>query len=320
MLAIKNAKTPTLVIHSQRDYRLDVSEGLQLFTALQLLNVPSKFLYFPDEGHWVLKPQNSRLWYETVGDWCDRWTKTNLYAEGGPESSVKAGGARRSVPDTRMGVSRPVEMNEAQPSGETPATGPTAPSPSKPAPVIRKKPGTTAEPHSSPEGAPPPSEVSFVSSGSRPDVPPAARADVPPSAVKSGAPFLIAISAPSDEVSMGGDARIVITLRNLAEHEIRFPHRPGADSPEFSYKIVVRNAAGKAVDLTPYGREAQERQGAEGRTVEYVQPGGSVVLTAHLGKLVNLKKPGEYRVKVSRKDPTSGMVVESNEIAVDVVP
>jgi dipeptidyl aminopeptidase/acylaminoacyl peptidase len=80
MLSIKNAKTPTLVIHSQRDYRLDVSEGLQLFTALQRLNVPSKMLYFPDEGHWVLKPQNSKLWYETVGDWCDRWTKTGAYA------------------------------------------------------------------------------------------------------------------------------------------------------------------------------------------------------------------------------------------------
>jgi dipeptidyl aminopeptidase/acylaminoacyl peptidase len=80
MLAIKNAKTPTLVIHSQRDYRLDLSEGLQLFTALQLRGVPSKFLYFPDEGHWVLKPQNSQLWYETVNDWVDRWTHTNHYA------------------------------------------------------------------------------------------------------------------------------------------------------------------------------------------------------------------------------------------------
>jgi dipeptidyl aminopeptidase/acylaminoacyl peptidase len=82
MLSIKNAKTPTLVIHSQRDYRLDVSEGFQLFTALQRLNVPSRMLYFPDEGHWVLKPQNSKLWYETVGDWCDRWTKTGVYAAG----------------------------------------------------------------------------------------------------------------------------------------------------------------------------------------------------------------------------------------------
>jgi dipeptidyl aminopeptidase/acylaminoacyl peptidase len=74
MMFIRNAKTPTLVVHGQRDYRLDVSEGMQLFTALQLLGVPSKMLYFPDEGHWVLKPQNSELWYRTVNDWCDRWT------------------------------------------------------------------------------------------------------------------------------------------------------------------------------------------------------------------------------------------------------
>jgi dipeptidyl aminopeptidase/acylaminoacyl peptidase len=71
----KNFKTPTLVIHGQRDYRLDVSEGLQLFTTLQMEGVPSKMLYFPDEGHWVLKPQNSQLWYKTVNDWVDQWTK-----------------------------------------------------------------------------------------------------------------------------------------------------------------------------------------------------------------------------------------------------
>jgi dipeptidyl aminopeptidase/acylaminoacyl peptidase len=68
-------KTPTLVIHGQNDYRLDVSEGFQLFTTLQRLKVPSKMLYFPDEGHWVLKPQNSRLWYQTVNDWVDHWCK-----------------------------------------------------------------------------------------------------------------------------------------------------------------------------------------------------------------------------------------------------
>jgi len=73
--AAKNFKTPTLVIHSQLDYRLDVSEGLQLFTTLQRLSVPSKMLYFPDEGHWVLKPQNSQLWWKTVSDWVDLWTK-----------------------------------------------------------------------------------------------------------------------------------------------------------------------------------------------------------------------------------------------------
>jgi dipeptidyl aminopeptidase/acylaminoacyl peptidase len=71
----KNFKTPTLVIHGQRDYRLDVSEGFQLFTTLQMEGVPSEMLYFPDEGHWVLKPQNSELWYKTVNGWVDRWTK-----------------------------------------------------------------------------------------------------------------------------------------------------------------------------------------------------------------------------------------------------
>jgi dipeptidyl aminopeptidase/acylaminoacyl peptidase len=69
----KNFKTPTLVIHGQRDYRLDVSEGFQLFTTLQMEGVPSKMLYFPDEGHWVQKPQNSQLWYKTVNDWVDQW-------------------------------------------------------------------------------------------------------------------------------------------------------------------------------------------------------------------------------------------------------
>jgi dipeptidyl aminopeptidase/acylaminoacyl peptidase len=66
-------KTPTLVVHGQLDYRLDVSNGFDLFTTLQRLKVPSKMLYFPDEGHWVLKPQNSRLWYKTVNDWVDQW-------------------------------------------------------------------------------------------------------------------------------------------------------------------------------------------------------------------------------------------------------
>jgi dipeptidyl aminopeptidase/acylaminoacyl peptidase len=74
-LSAANFKTPTLVVHSQLDYRLDVSEGFQLFTTLQRMNVPSKMLYFPDEGHWVLKPQNSRLWYQTVNAWVDQWTK-----------------------------------------------------------------------------------------------------------------------------------------------------------------------------------------------------------------------------------------------------
>jgi dipeptidyl aminopeptidase/acylaminoacyl peptidase len=74
-LAAKNFKTPMLVIHGQLDYRLDAGEGFQLFTTLQRLKVPSKLLYFPDEGHWVTKPQNGQLWYKTVTEWCDQWTK-----------------------------------------------------------------------------------------------------------------------------------------------------------------------------------------------------------------------------------------------------
>ena len=74
-LSATNFKTPLLVVHGQLDYRLDVSEGFQLYTTLQRLKVPSKMLYFPDEGHWVLKPQNSRLWYQTVNGWVDQWTK-----------------------------------------------------------------------------------------------------------------------------------------------------------------------------------------------------------------------------------------------------
>ena len=65
----KNWKVPMLVIHGQLDYRIPVEQGLAAFTALQLQNVPSQFLYFPDENHWVLKPQNSMQWHNTVNSW-----------------------------------------------------------------------------------------------------------------------------------------------------------------------------------------------------------------------------------------------------------
>ncbi len=68
-------KTPTLVVHGELDYRVPVTEGFQLFTALQVQNVPSKLLYYPDEGHWILKPQNSELWYTTVLGWFDTYLK-----------------------------------------------------------------------------------------------------------------------------------------------------------------------------------------------------------------------------------------------------
>jgi dipeptidyl aminopeptidase/acylaminoacyl peptidase len=80
---IDHFKTPTLVVHGERDYRVPFGQGLQMFTALQLKGVPSKLLTFPDEGHWVLKPGNSRLWHATVMDWLHRYL-------GGAEADPKA--------------------------------------------------------------------------------------------------------------------------------------------------------------------------------------------------------------------------------------
>lgn len=72
---VRNFKTPTLVIHGQLDYRVDVSQGFAMYTALQKMKAPSKMVYFPDEGHWILKPANSAFWYRQVIGWWDRWLK-----------------------------------------------------------------------------------------------------------------------------------------------------------------------------------------------------------------------------------------------------
>ena len=72
---VANWKTPTLVVHGQLDYRIPYTEGLAVFTALQRQGVPSEFLYFPNENHWVLKPADSVQWYETVLAWMNRWTR-----------------------------------------------------------------------------------------------------------------------------------------------------------------------------------------------------------------------------------------------------
>ena len=73
---VANWKTPTLVIHGAKDYRLTDVEGISTFTALQRRGIPSQLLYFRDEGHWVLKPRDSILWHETVLSWLDRWLKS----------------------------------------------------------------------------------------------------------------------------------------------------------------------------------------------------------------------------------------------------
>jgi dipeptidyl aminopeptidase/acylaminoacyl peptidase len=64
-----------LVIHGGQDFRVAVTQGLATFNALQRRGIPSKLLYFPDENHWVLKPQNSIQWHETVLAWLDRWLR-----------------------------------------------------------------------------------------------------------------------------------------------------------------------------------------------------------------------------------------------------
>jgi dipeptidyl aminopeptidase/acylaminoacyl peptidase len=64
-----------LVVHGGLDYRIPVTQGLATFNTLQRKGIPSQFLYFPDENHWVLKPGNSILWHDTVLAWLDRWLK-----------------------------------------------------------------------------------------------------------------------------------------------------------------------------------------------------------------------------------------------------
>jgi dipeptidyl aminopeptidase/acylaminoacyl peptidase len=72
---VKNWKTPMLVIHGAQDFRVVETQGMATFNTLQRRGIPSRLLYFPDENHWVLKPQNSILWHETVIGWLDQWVK-----------------------------------------------------------------------------------------------------------------------------------------------------------------------------------------------------------------------------------------------------
>jgi dipeptidyl aminopeptidase/acylaminoacyl peptidase len=74
-----NFNTPTLIIHNQNDLRVPVNHGIELFNTLQKRGVPSKLVYFPDENHWVLKPQNSLFWYQTVRDWVATYAKPGPY-------------------------------------------------------------------------------------------------------------------------------------------------------------------------------------------------------------------------------------------------
>ncbi len=71
---VQSFKTPTLVIHGELDYRVPLGQGLQLYTGLQMQKVPSKMVLFPDEGHWIGKPQNTVFWYSQFLEWITEWT------------------------------------------------------------------------------------------------------------------------------------------------------------------------------------------------------------------------------------------------------
>lgn len=74
---VKNWQTPLLIIHGEKDFRVPVTQGIEAFTAAQIMRIPSRFLYFPNEGHWVLKPQNGVLWHRIFFDWLDRYCPPN---------------------------------------------------------------------------------------------------------------------------------------------------------------------------------------------------------------------------------------------------
>ena len=66
-------KTPMLVIHGERDYRVPINQGILCYGILKAKGVPARLLYFPDENHWILKPDNSVRWYDEVHAWLARW-------------------------------------------------------------------------------------------------------------------------------------------------------------------------------------------------------------------------------------------------------
>jgi dipeptidyl aminopeptidase/acylaminoacyl peptidase len=78
---VKDWRVPMLVIHSGKDFRIPETQGMGAFTALQRRGIPSKLLHFPDENHWVLKPQNSVQWHETVNEWLKEWTAPGVTAK-----------------------------------------------------------------------------------------------------------------------------------------------------------------------------------------------------------------------------------------------
>ena len=88
---VKQAKTPTLVIHGELDYRVPATQALQYYDTLKARKIPARLVWFPDENHWILKPQNSRLWYREFFAWVKR------YAPGGPAKIAPARTSARNA-------------------------------------------------------------------------------------------------------------------------------------------------------------------------------------------------------------------------------
>lgn len=76
----QNFNTPTLVMHGELDYRVPYYQGLAYYNTLRARSIPSRLVFFPDENHWILKPQNSKLWYQEFTGWCDRYTAGKMKA------------------------------------------------------------------------------------------------------------------------------------------------------------------------------------------------------------------------------------------------
>ena len=72
---VQNFQTPTLVIHGALDFRVPDAQGLGMFTALQRRGVPSRYVFFPDEGHWILKPANRVVWWGEILGWLEKYLK-----------------------------------------------------------------------------------------------------------------------------------------------------------------------------------------------------------------------------------------------------
>jgi dipeptidyl aminopeptidase/acylaminoacyl peptidase len=83
---VGNWKTPLLVIHGEKDFRVPITQGMEAFTAAQVQGVPSRFLYFPEAGHWVSKPQDAVLWQRVFFDWLGRTLKADARPTPGPDS------------------------------------------------------------------------------------------------------------------------------------------------------------------------------------------------------------------------------------------